>query len=96
MLTQPSYTSDCALLGVALDCTIEDLKKAFRLKALQTHPDRGGRAEDFRTAKAAYDRLLAIIPKRETLRREQARHVVVVQRSWNSNTTTSATGGFNW
>src|SRR5262249_30944291 len=31
-----------ALLGVAEDATPEDLRRAFRTRALATHPDRGG------------------------------------------------------
>ncbi|MCC6525802.1 MAG: J domain-containing protein [Polyangiaceae bacterium] len=47
------------ILGVARDATAEELKRAFRRRALETHPDRGGDAAAFRRVKAAYERALA-------------------------------------
>lgn len=43
-----------ALLGIDRHATDEQLKRAFREKALATHPDRGGTAEAFREIHAAY------------------------------------------
>ncbi|MBI4953670.1 MAG: J domain-containing protein, partial [Myxococcales bacterium] len=44
------------ILGVARDATAEELKRAFRKRALETHPDRGGDAAAFRRVQAAYER----------------------------------------
>lgn len=35
-----------------------EIRKAFRRKALATHPDRGGENEQFRQVREAYERLL--------------------------------------
>lgn len=43
-----------AVLQVSRDVDDEGLKRAFRLRALETHPDRGGTAEAFREVHAAY------------------------------------------
>jgi hypothetical protein len=45
------------VLGVGPAASAEEIKAAFRREALATHPDRGGDAEAFMRAKAAYDRL---------------------------------------
>lgn len=46
------------LLGVSRSATIEELKLAFREKALVHHPDQGGDAEAFIAVKRAYDTLV--------------------------------------
>jgi hypothetical protein len=43
------------ILGVPWPCTEDDLKAVWKKLALQHHPDRGGRQEDFIRVKAAYD-----------------------------------------
>lgn len=43
-----------SILGIARDADEEELKSAFRRRALVTHPDRGGTAEAFREVHAAY------------------------------------------
>lgn len=48
----------CQLLGVDLDATADEIKKAFRKKALQTHPDQGGDEKAFRELKGAFEYLL--------------------------------------
>lgn len=45
------------LLGVTTNATLAELKLAFRAKALEHHPDRGGDAEAFMAIKRAYDTL---------------------------------------
>ena len=50
------------VLGVGPQASVEEIKAAFRREALATHPDRGGDADAFMRAKAAYDRL--ITPRR--------------------------------
>jgi hypothetical protein len=47
-----------ALLGVAPGAPLEEVKAAFRRKALEHHPDRGGDAAAFIAVKRAYDRIV--------------------------------------
>jgi len=42
------------LLGVSAQATAEEVKAAYRKKAIETHPDHGGDAETFRRVVAAY------------------------------------------
>lgn len=44
-------------LGLGWPFTADDLKRAYRRKALETHPDRGGNAEDFHAVRKAYEAL---------------------------------------
>ena len=44
------------ILGVTRDASAEELKAAYHQRALETHPDHGGDAEQFRALKAAYDK----------------------------------------
>ena len=48
-----------ATLGVETTATVEQIRAAYRQRALAVHPDRGGDAEAFRALKAAYDEALA-------------------------------------
>ncbi len=45
-------------LGLVAPCTVEDIKAAYRRRALEVHPDRGGSPGDFQAVEAAYRRLL--------------------------------------
>lgn len=56
-----------ALLGVPSSATAADIKRAFRRKALETHPDRGGEAKAFQAVREAYDEALrrSARPKRK-------------------------------
>jgi len=45
-------------LGLEPSATLADIKQAYRARALQTHPDRGGSAEEFRAVQSAYERAL--------------------------------------
>jgi hypothetical protein len=47
-----------ALLGVAPGAPLEEVKAAFRRKALEHHPDHGGEAAAFIAVKRAYDRIV--------------------------------------
>ena len=47
-----------ALLEIKPPCTVEDIKAAYRRRALEVHPDRGGSPTDFQAVEAAYRRLL--------------------------------------
>lgn len=46
-----------ALLGVAPDATADEVQRAYRMLALQHHPDRGGSEERFKALSRAYKRL---------------------------------------
>jgi DnaJ domain len=46
------------VLGLRAPCTIEDIKVAYRRKAFEVHPDRGGSPDDFRAVEHAYRQLL--------------------------------------
>ena len=49
------YSSLYELLGVSKDATDNDIKKAFRKKALKEHPDKGGDEEKFKEINKAHD-----------------------------------------
>jgi DnaJ family protein A protein 2 len=46
------------LLEITKDATTEQIKKAFRKRALKEHPDKGGDPHKFKRLKEAYDTLL--------------------------------------
>ncbi len=48
-----------AILGLSAGASTEDIHRAFRRMALETHPDRGGKAEDFIRVKWAQLEALA-------------------------------------
>jgi len=48
-----------AVLGVPPTATVMEIKRAFRKRALETHPDRGGDASVFRRIHRAYEQALA-------------------------------------
>jgi curved DNA-binding protein CbpA len=48
---------DHALLGVSAAASWGEVKRAYRKRALQHHPDKGGDAEKFKTLQNAYERL---------------------------------------
>jgi len=43
------------ILGVSMDCTEEELKKAYRAKAAKHHPDAGGTDKEMMMVNAAYE-----------------------------------------
>ena len=43
------------LLGVAKNATTDEIKKAFRKKAIKEHPDKGGDLEKFKELSVAYE-----------------------------------------
>lgn len=53
------------VLGLSKAATAEEIKKAYRKKAKESHPDVGGREEDFKKIKEAYDVLSDPKTKRE-------------------------------
>lgn len=54
-----TYESFLKTLKISFPFTKEELKNAYRKKALETHPDSGGTAEDFREVHTAYQILLS-------------------------------------
>ena len=50
----------CRILGVAEGAGMDEIRSAYRRRALETHPDRGGSAEDFIKVQAAYEMLCAL------------------------------------
>ena len=48
---------DYEVLGVPRTSSREEIVKAFRLKALELHPDKGGNIEDFQNLQKSYDRI---------------------------------------
>ena len=49
-----------SILGLPETSTLEDLKRAYRLKAKETHPDKGGDSAAFIKVKDAYDSLMEL------------------------------------
>jgi hypothetical protein len=47
-----------AVLGLLPPYTLEDVREAYRVKALAAHPDRGGDAAEFNRLSEAYDRAI--------------------------------------
>ena len=55
-------------LGLEPGSDHEEIKKAYRQRALETHPDRGGEASAFRAVQKAYEKLSGA-PKKPRKRR---------------------------
>jgi hypothetical protein len=53
-----------AVLGVSRHASPAEIKRAFRARALATHPDRGGRRAEFEQLVAAVDTLCPRSPRR--------------------------------
>ena len=54
----PENPSIWHTLGLSGDATIPEIKSAYKKRALQAHPDRGGTASDFRALHSAYETAL--------------------------------------
>jgi hypothetical protein len=61
-------TSIWETLGITARATAADLKRAFRQRALATHPDRGGDAEAFRQVQSAFKEAQRRIARRRPAR----------------------------
>ena len=49
------------LLGIRAPCTLDDIKAAYRRRAMEVHPDRGGSPGDFLAVEDAYRQLLVAV-----------------------------------
>merc|ERR550532_3445693 len=47
-----------AILGVSSGATDAEIKRAYRLVAMQCHPDKGGDKEDFQELTSAYEKIM--------------------------------------
>lgn len=56
---RPTRQSSWDVLGVARGASALEIKRAYRQRALETHPDRGGDATAFRALTRAYEKLLS-------------------------------------
>lgn len=56
---EPQTASIWQILGVEPRASLDEIRGAFRQRALATHPDRGGDPEAFRALRSAYERALA-------------------------------------
>ena len=53
-------TNSYEILGVDRSCSKEEIKRKFRERALETHPDKiGGDGEEFRKVREAYECLIS-------------------------------------
>ena len=68
-----------SILGVEPTASLDDIKYAFRTKAKQSHPDRGGDPDEFRKINDAYDIL------KDSAKRAQYDHTNVSQGSIHVN-----------
>tara|TARA_R110002012_G_scaffold136456_3_gene290875 strand:- start:649 stop:1026 length:378 start_codon:yes stop_codon:yes gene_type:complete len=55
---EEDYNHNYQVLGLKKSASQEDIKQAFREKALQTHPDKGGDPEEFKLVREAYEELI--------------------------------------
>lgn len=53
-----------SVLGLSAGASMAEVKRAYRKRALETHPDRGGTAEAFSEVQRAYERLAARLAPR--------------------------------
>lgn len=60
---RPVARSAWEILGLVAGASHAEIKAAFRVRALGTHPDHGGDADEFRELYKAYERLLAKRPR---------------------------------
>ena len=56
--------SSWAVLGLEPGAACSEVKRAFRQRALEAHPDRGGDAGEFRAVQRAYEKLSAKLTAR--------------------------------
>ena len=52
--------NDLVVLGLTKSPSEDDIKQAFKSKARETHPDKGGTCEAFRRVRDAYNNLISM------------------------------------
>jgi len=57
---QDGRASCFAILGLSFECTQKDVKRAFRRKSREAHPDNGGSHEAFIELRQAYEQALQL------------------------------------
>lgn len=62
--TSPARRSAWATLRLAPGASLAEVRRAFRQLALETHPDHGGDADQFREVQGAYERLVDKLARR--------------------------------
>lgn len=62
--------SPYGVLGLQPGCNQEELKAAYKKRALETHPDKGGDVDEFRSVKVAYESLLKTVPAQLASRKQ--------------------------
>lgn len=73
--TDEGRLSVWAILGIEPHSPVDVIRRAYKKRALETHPDRGGDEERFRAVQRAYERALekqAKGPKKQRSRRNDA------------------------
>ncbi len=65
------------VLGVDENATQDDIKKSYRKKAIEHHPDKGGNEETFKKISEAYD-VLGNEDKRRQYDNQKIIHLVVL------------------
>ena len=68
------------LLGVARDASPDEIRRAFRARALATHPDQGGSTLAFLEVQTAYDVLRATATQPASITVPRASSVTQVRR----------------
>jgi DnaJ-domain-containing protein 1 len=63
--------SSWVVLGVDPHANALEIKRAFRKRALETHPDQGGDAAEFRAVKAAYEKVMSRERKNRRAKRKR-------------------------
>lgn len=69
---KPRPVDPYAVLGVSSSASLEEVRAAFRKRALEHHPDHGGSPLAFMAVKRAYDAIVARRAKRRGARRDSA------------------------
>ncbi len=63
------------VLGLTSAATVDEIKEAFRARAVEAHPDKGGTADQFRTLQEAYAQLM------DPMQREIINQRIVVENN---------------
>src|SRR5262249_12799891 len=73
--SDPDRPEFMATLGLLPPYTLQDVKAAYRAKAMETHPDRGGKADDFIRIHEAYKQAMEYVEFTGDRRKWIAEHV---------------------